>query len=69
MNMISILERLKLKVSFIHHLAKKVPIFGVLPFAGLLDLSTLTMYGITFSWAWSKRGEVSDLEMIAGRGP
>ncbi len=42
---ISALSRLKVDVNFITEMAKKVPVFGVLPFAGLMNLSLLTMFG------------------------
>jgi hypothetical protein len=45
---ISGLNRLKVDVSLITELAKKVPFLGVLPFAGLLNLSILTMFGTLY---------------------
>jgi len=51
---IDILDRLKVDVKVIHTTFKKVPFFGVLPFAGLLNLSIVTLNSMIFLRALDK---------------
>lgn len=59
---IDLLERFKFDVSAIHNIAKKVPLFGVLPFAGLLNLCTLTLYGSIYLLGLEKKEKLNEEE-------
>ncbi|MFI5344050.1 MAG: hypothetical protein ACHQUC_07510 [Chlamydiales bacterium] len=59
---IELLERFTINVSNIHEAFKKVPFFGVLLYAGLLDLSLLTLSGAIFLMNLDKKSKLANSE-------
>jgi hypothetical protein len=59
---LELLERLAFDLIFIHEAFKKVPFFGVLLYAGLLDLSLLTLSGAIFLINWEKKSKLAETE-------
>lgn len=57
---ISGLGRMGVDVSLVTNLAKQVPVFGVLPFAGLLNLSLATMFGMLYLMARDAKAELEE---------
>lgn len=62
LTVIDVAERFGVDVSVVHEAAKQVPIFGVLPFAGLLDLSLVGLYGTIFLKTWNKKPAMANAE-------